>query len=156
MGKPLIIGDYVMRSLRLNSLFGPLSCDWDEDFFKNDSWFTFETTKVYPDDGVKFDVKEYDDKIEIVAEVPGYNKENIKIEYAIYGVLTISGEVEEKKEENVKYLCKEIKSRQFERNFKVGKQLDTSALDAEFKDGRLCVTLPKAEIEETKKSIEIK
>ncbi|MHA1989289.1 MAG: Hsp20/alpha crystallin family protein [Promethearchaeota archaeon] len=125
-----------------------------DDVFNNDNWFTFET---YPDDGVKFDVKEYDDKVEMVAEVPGYSKKDIKIEYD-NEVLTISGKVEEKKEENVKYLYKEIKSRQFERNFKIGKHLhlDASAVDAEFKEGRLHVTLPKVELEDAKKTIKIK
>jgi len=126
-----------------------------DDFFYNDSRFTFETFKTYPDDGVKFDVKEYDYKVEMVAEIPGYSKKDINIEYD-NNILTISGEVKEKKEENVKYLYKEIKSRQFERKFKVGKHLDASEIDAEFKDGKLHVTLPKVELEDLKKSIEIK
>jgi HSP20 family protein len=149
-----------MRSLtKFNRLFEdcfPFGCGCgDLDFFKNDNWFTYETIKTYPEDGVKFDVKEYDDKVEMVAEVPGYNKKDIKIEYD-NGVLTISGKVEEKKEENVKYLYKEIKSRQFERNFKIGKHLDASVVDAEFKEGRLQVTLPKVKIEDAKKTIKIK
>ena len=127
---------------RTNDLFPSLFDDFDifDSFFKPSSLL-----RSY--DSAKVDIKELDDKLEVLADVPGFTKDDIDIKYE-KGWLTISGEVKKEKEEkDVKYLHKEIGSRSFARRFYLGDTIDTENIKASFKDGILNVTLPKSEKE---------
>ncbi len=93
---------------------------------------------------VKIDIKDYDDKFEVVAETFGYEKDDIKIKYE-KGVLSLCGEVKKDKDEKVKFLHKEIKPRQFCRRFELEEVVDVDGIEAELVDGILTVTLPKSE-----------
>jgi HSP20 family protein len=104
-------------------------------------------------DTTKIDVIEHDEKLEVLAEVPGYSKEDIKVEYE-KGYLSITGEVKREKESDKKYLHKEIGSRSFARRFYLGTSIDKANISATFKDGILKIDLPKNE-EEKFKQIEI-
>lgn len=106
--------------------------------------------------GMKCDIYEEDDKYKIVTDVPGFKKEDIKLELN-NGYLTISAEKKQENEEgdNKKYLRRErIYSKEM-RQFYVG-DIDIEEVKAEFKDGTLLVSVPKEEKEkETKKVINI-
>jgi len=109
------------------------------------------------EDDAKIDIKEHDDKVEVIADIPGFKKEDIEIKYE-RGYLTISGEVKkekEKEDEEVKYLHKEIKNRSFARRFQMGDSFDSTKIDAKYEDGILTILLPKSEKEKFRK-IDIK
>ncbi len=103
----------------------------------------------------RVDVREKKDHYLIEADLPGVNKEDIKLE-AIKGVLTISGErkSEEKEEENG-YTRIERHYGKFERSFTLPENIKAEKIDAEYKDGTLKVKLPKQE-EQKPKQIGIK
>ncbi len=100
----------------------------------------------------KVNVYEYDDKVGIVAEIPGLNKKQLDVEVED-GVLTISGDKHNTFEDDgAKVLRRELKQSSFKRSFELGEQLDGDNIDASFKDGVLSVSIPKIEPEKPKKT----
>lgn len=88
--------------------------------------------------------------------VPGINKEDIKIELN-EGVLSISGEKKFQKEENgKKYHTVESSYGTFKRSFKLPENANKEAIEAEYKDGILNITVAKLESKATKATIQIK
>ena len=99
----------------------------------------------------KVNVYEYDDKVGIVAEIPGLDKKQLNVEVED-GVLTISGDKHSAFEnEGAKILRKELKESSFKRQFELGELLDGDNISANFKDGILSVSVPKVEPEKPKK-----
>jgi HSP20 family protein len=100
----------------------------------------------------KVNVYEYDDKVGIVAEIPGLDKKQLNVEVE-EGILTISGEKHNTFEDDgAKVLRRELKQSSFKRSFELGEQLDGDNIDARFKDGVLTVSIPKIEPEKPKKT----
>ena len=107
----------------------------------------FEGT-AYP----KVNVYEYEDKVGIVAEIPGLDKKQLDVEVED-GVLTISGDKHNTFEnDGAKVLRRELKQSSFKRSFELGEQLDGGNIAASFKDGVLSVSIPKIEPEKPKKT----
>ena len=99
----------------------------------------------------KVNVYEYDDKIGIVAEIPGLNKKQLNVDVED-GILTISGDKHSAFEsDGAKILRKELKESSFRRSFELGELLDGDNISANFKDGILSVSVPKVEPEKPKK-----
>ena len=99
----------------------------------------------------KVNVYEYDDKVGIVAEIPGLNKKQLNVEVE-EGILTISGDKHNTFEnDGAKVLRKELKQSSFKRSFELGELLDGDNISAKFKDGVLSVSIPKTEPEQPKK-----
>ena len=99
----------------------------------------------------KVNVYEYDDKIGIVAEIPGLDKKQLNVEVE-EGILTISGDKHNTFEnDGAKVLRKELKQSSFKRSFELGELLDGDNISAKFKDGVLSVSIPKTEQEVPKK-----
>jgi len=99
----------------------------------------------------KVNVYEYDDKIGIVAEIPGLDKKQLNVEVED-GILTISGDKHSSFEnEGAKVLRKELKESSFKRQFELGELLDGDNISANFKDGILSISVPKTEPEKPKK-----
>jgi HSP20 family molecular chaperone IbpA len=100
----------------------------------------------------KVNVYEYDDKIGIVAEIPGLNKKQLNVDVED-GVLTISGDKHSTFEDDgAKVIRRELKQSSFKRSFELGELLDGNNIDASFKDGVLSVSIPKMEPEKPKKT----
>ena len=100
----------------------------------------------------KVNVYEYDDKVGIVAEIPGLDKKQLNV-VVEEGVLTISGDKHNTFEDDgAKVLRRELKQSSFKRSFELGEQLDGDNIDANFKDGVLVVSIPKIEPEIPKKT----
>ena len=100
----------------------------------------------------KVNVYEYEDKIGIIAEIPGLKKKQLDIEVED-GVLTISGDkhgIEE--QEGATVLRRELKASSFKRSFQLGELLDDSRVDANFNDGILSISIPKVEPEKRQKT----
>ena len=99
----------------------------------------------------KVNVYEYDDKVGIVAEIPGLNKKQLNVDVED-GILTISGDKHSAFEnDGAKVLRKELKESSFKRSFELGELLDGDDISANFKDGILSVSVPKIEPEKPKK-----
>jgi HSP20 family protein len=95
----------------------------------------------------KVNVYEYNDKVGIVAEIPGLNKKQLNVEVED-GVLTISGDKHGVwEEEGAKCITRELKASSFRRSFTLGELLDGEAIKADFKDGVLSISIPKIEPE---------
>ena len=100
----------------------------------------------------KVNVYEYDDKVGIVAEIPGLDKKQLNVDVED-GVLTISGDKHSTFEEDgAKVIRRELKQSSFKRSFELGEQLDGDNIVANFKDGVLSVSIPKIEPEKPKKT----
>ena len=100
----------------------------------------------------KVNVYEYEDRIGIIAEIPGLKKKQLNIEVED-GVLTISGDkhgIEE--QEGATVLRRELKASSFKRSFQLGELLDDSGVDANFNDGILSISIPKVEPEKPQKT----
>ena len=99
----------------------------------------------------KVNVYEYDDKVGIVAEIPGLDKKQLDVSVE-EGVLTIAGDKHSAFEnEGAKVLRRELKQSSFKRQFELGDLLDGDNISAKFKDGILSVSVPKIEPEKPKK-----
>lgn len=88
------------------------------------------------------DVIQKDNSINFIAELPGINKEDVKIVLED-GVLSISGEkkinVDEK--DDVKIYRNERKFGKFERRFKLQEDIDPDNINAKFENGVLTVSV---------------
>ena len=99
----------------------------------------------------KVNVYEYDEKVGIVAEIPGLEKKDLTVEVED-GTLTISGVKHHiKEDEGAKVIRRELKASSFKRNFEIGENLDGENIKAVFKNGILNIDIPKIEPEKPKK-----
>ena len=100
----------------------------------------------------KVNIYEYDDKIGIVAEIPGLDKKNVSVEVEDQ-VLIISGDKHGFDDSGGKCITRELKQSAFTRSFNLGEYLDGTNVSAKFKDGMLSISIPKKEPEKPKKKI---
>ena len=98
----------------------------------------------------KVNIYEYDDKIGIVAEIPGLDKSNVSVEVE-EDVLIISGDKHGFDDSGGKCITRELKQSAFTRSFNLGEYLDGTNVSAKFKDGMLSISIPKKEPEQPKK-----
>jgi HSP20 family protein len=91
----------------------------------------------------KVNVISHDESVTIEAELAGYKKDEIDIEVK-EGVLTISGGASQLNEQTDKSV------------YLLGDQLDASAVDAQFDNGLLTVTIQKLTKEPASKKVTIK
>ena len=98
------------------------------------------------------DVSETDNEYQVKAEMPGVKKEDLNVNVQD-GVLTINAETryedEEKKDGRV--IRQERRYGKYSRAMRLGKDVDSSGVKAEYKDGVLELTLPKLEEVKPKK-----
>ncbi|MDD2715095.1 MAG: Hsp20/alpha crystallin family protein [Candidatus Wallbacteria bacterium] len=120
------------------------------EFFNTDLW---ETGYRYP----AVDIYEKDKIVHIDAEVPGLDKEDIKVELE-EGILSISGETKAETEEKDKnYFRTERRYGTFKRTFTLGDGVDETGIQAKFDNGILKVLVPLKEIPKKEaKLIEVK
>lgn len=125
---------------------------WDELF--NDPFFSHNESKV-----MKTDIKENESSYDILVDLPGYEKENIKIDVdSGYLNITASTKKENNEEEKGKYVRRERYFGEATRSFYVGEDIEDEDIKATFKNGTLKLTIPKKENKQeipTKKYIEI-
>ncbi len=101
------------------------------------------------------DISEDDDNFYLHVELPGLKRQDVKVKYE-GGMLTVTGEkktISEKKEVN--FHRTERSYGKFERSFRLASNILSDKISADFSEGVLFVTLPKAE-EVKPKEIEIK
>ena len=90
------------------------------------------------------DVRETDKEYQIKAELPGLEKDQVKLAFE-EGVLTLSGERREQKEEkSARYHRMECAYGSFNRSVQLPGGVDTGKISAEMKSGVLTVHCPKS------------
>jgi HSP20 family protein len=93
----------------------------------------------------RIDVSENETAFTVKAEVPGMDKKDLDITLTD-GLLTIKGEKKHGRDvEEENYHLIESSYGSFSRTLKLPVDVDTSRVDAKYKDGVLTVVLPKAE-----------
>ena len=113
--------------------------DFLDELFQ-DSFFNRHENKV-----MKTDIKENENGYSIVVDLPGFDKNNIKIEVED-GYLTIQASMnEENNEENGKFVRRERYFGECSRSFYVGEAIETEDVKAVFKNGTLKLSIPKKE-----------
>ena len=124
-------------------------------FYLDDFFDDFVPVPRVPKMDMKCDIYEKGDRIHIDLDVPGYNKEDIKINVE-EGTLTIEATTnKETNEEEKNYIHRERITGSFKKQFNIG-NIDEDQISAKFHNGVLKISFPKEEKKETKKFIEIK
>lgn len=101
------------------------------------------------------DIAEDNDNYYLKVDLPGIKKQDVKISY-IDGNLSISGErVQDKEAKDKKIHRIERSYGKYYRSFNIPKEIKDDKIKAEFKDGQLTITIPKAD-EVKPKEIDIK
>ncbi|MGV3503944.1 MAG: Hsp20/alpha crystallin family protein [Adhaeribacter sp.] len=102
------------------------------------------------------DVIETEAAFQLQVALPGFKKENIKLDFE-ESKLTISGERKfEAEKESHKYHFLETNYGSFTRTFTLPETIQDGAIEARFEDGLLTVVLPKVEKVNLKRQIEVK
>jgi HSP20 family molecular chaperone IbpA len=139
---------YMMLVPRRNSF------DLFDDFFEDNFFKTKESNLM------RTDIKEKKNKYLIDVDLPGFEKENIKLSLDS-GYLTIHAKTHNEKNDShdEKILRKERFYGECSRSFYVGEDIKEEEINAEFKNGILMIEIPKKELENKhpeRKQIEIK
>ena len=135
------------------SLFNP-TFDLFDPFF-DDDFFREPIRHEHNGEILKTDVIENEKNYELITDIPGLKKEDVKLDYE-NGYLTITAQKNSKEEDkNKKYVRKERHYFKATRSFYVGDIKETD-ITAKVENGELHITVPKEEQKViTKKSIEI-
>ena len=93
--------------------------------------------------GPRVDIREHGNAIVIEAEVPGADRDSLKLEVKD-GVLTLKGEKRSERQEEGEGVYRAERSYgAFVRKFSLPEEVDGEKIEAVYKDGVLTVTLPK-------------
>jgi HSP20 family protein len=132
-------------------VFYPATLDkfFDEPFFR-----LFDNTPESRNWNPAVEVFESEGKLNFSIEVPGLDKDHVKIDVED-GYLTISGERETESEEGKDYFRRERFYGKFTRTFRLPEYADVEKIEAALKDGILSISIPRKE-EAKPKQIEVK
>ena len=126
-----------------------------EKFYLDDFFDDFVPMPKMSKNDMKCDIYEKGGKVHSEMDIPGFNKEDVKVDLDD-GILTIAATKHEDKEEKEKnYYRKERTFGTFKRQFNVG-NINEKAIDAKFYNGVLKINFPKEEQKQSKKFIDIK
>lgn len=103
----------------------------------------------------RINLTENENGYNITLAVPGFKKEDIKLEVKDDNLI-ITGENKFKKTESETYHRTEIRYGKFERAFRLPENINIEEIEATHEDGLLKVNLKKQELPERKKVIAIK
>jgi len=92
------------------------------------------------------DVVETKDHYELVAELPGFGKDDVTVQVKD-GVLELTAKASAKAEAEpqVQWLLRERRPTSVQRSFRLPRDVNGDAIEAAFRDGLLVLTLPKKE-----------
>ena len=100
------------------------------------------------------DIKESDTEYEIIMNLPGFKKENVKGELKDGYLVITATNAEDETDKNVKCLCRERYSGGCSRSFYVGEEITQQDIKARFENGVLTFIVPK--IDKTARAKETK
>jgi HSP20 family protein len=139
---------------------------WTDPFLPTDRLFDTLFSKTFPEFSKTFgidalqkaaypkvNILETDSEIKFIADVAGLTKDEVQISIKDNEdntkTLTISGKKEtEKKDENIRYLLRELKHSYFERSFVINNytEYDFDGVTAKHENGVLSLSIPKLEV----------
>ncbi len=150
------------------SIFGEdLFDDWMDDYFPFGKDFDKEFSKAlaptehalygkHAKNMMKTDVRETDDSYEVDIDLPGFKKDEVKVQLSD-GYLTIEAakglDKDEKDKKSGKYIRRERYAGSMSRTFYVGEEVAQEDIHAKYENGILKLSIPK---KETKKAVEQK
>ncbi len=121
---------------------------FDDDFFRDD-FFDRKDRMNY--NLMKTDIREDENSYLLEVDLPGYSKDDIKIDITD-GYLTINAKVEkENNDEKKNYVRRERFTGEVSRSFYVGDDIKEDEVKANFKNGILTLEVPKLSLEDKKK-----
>lgn len=132
------------------AIFDPsdmLSGRWVNNFFNNS----------FDEDDMDLELYEEDDKVVAKFKAPGFGKDNLDLTIED-NILTITGKAhDEEKEEDKKnrYYYRRMEHKSFTRTVRLPARVRAEDAEAEFKDGMVTITMPKA-AEAMPKKIKVK
>ena len=104
---------------------------------------------------MKTDIKETDDNYELIVDLPGFKKDEIKVSLED-GYLTIEAakglDEDEQEKKTGKYIRKERYAGTMSRSFYVGEAVNEEDVHAKYEDGILKISVPKKEPEKIEKN----
>ena len=126
---------YMMRNndYDLNDFFDDMVCNWG---VRNS---TYPAVNVY----------ENPNAFVLEASLPGYTSKDVDIKIDKH-VLHLTSEMKEKKDDR-KYIVRERHSVKFDRAFSLPEGINEGAIEAQFKNGLLTITLPKLPVEQPRR-----
>ncbi len=130
----------LMPSIFGENLFDEFFGDWDREFRNMDR-------RLYGKNAsreMKTDVHEHDDHYEVDIDLPGFKKEDIKLELE-NGYLKVGAVKSLEKENKGKAIRRERYLGSMQRSFYVGDALTETDIGAKLEDGVLSLTIPKVE-----------
>ena len=130
-------GDDVM-----NEMMNEWGNDWNKNFFgKHNPLFGKRARNL-----MKTDVKETDNSYELEVDLPGFKKDEVKLQLSD-GYLTISAEkgLDKDEKKHGRLIRQERYEGAMQRSFYVGDGLTEDDVKASFTNGVLKISLPKAE-----------
>ena len=141
----------MMPSILRESLFDD---GWMDFPFERDFWGGKNAKNM-----MKTDIREHDNGYEVDIDLPGFKKDENKVELE-NGYLTVSaakGHDKEEKDKKGKYIRRERYAGAMQRSFYVGDTLTQEDIKAKYDNGILSISIPKkdAQAVETKKTIAI-
>ncbi len=135
-------GDNMIKGLVRSNEFNPV-IDVINELQKELSKFANSTEGMHHNFPL-VDVIEYEDKVVIKADLPGVDKNNIKIKISSDS-LNISGHIEkDKKEAGKSYYIEERVSGEFSKTIPFPSEVNVQKAEAKFENGVLEITVPKA------------
>jgi len=147
-----------MNKMTRHSPFGAM------DSFFNDSFFQdrLPAFRLLPENRVDIgniavDIHETESGYSVKADFPGLSRDKIDVSVD-NNVLTISAEHKDEAEEKdgTRLIRQERRVGQYSRSFNLGKDIDESAIEAEFDNGVLTLQIPKGDVAPARKQIPIK
>ncbi len=104
------------------------------------------------------DVIEYNDHFEVLADVPGFDDSDIKVEHVDNYLVIHAEKRKEHEDKSSKYYTRERTLSKFYRSFTLPEHVDQENIDATLNNGVLKINIPKLEnnVEKKKRLIPLK
>lgn len=119
-----------------------------DDFFNDTNWLGYEPAYSKSTANLmKTDIKEQENSYEMKIDLPGFRKEDLKLQLK-EGYLTISAthnENKDEKDQSGKVVRQERYTGSMQRSFYVGEDVKQSDITAKFENGVLALNIPKVE-----------
>lgn len=145
----------LMPSLLSTNLFNDF---FDDDWFERRPVAAPERKHVQdrlPAWHMSTDIRETDTGYELEMNLPGYSKDEVsaKLENGYMTIEAVKNESNDEKDEKTgRYIRRERYTGSCKRSFYVGENVTEQDIKASFKDGILCIAIPKKDPEEIEQS----
>lgn len=94
-------------------------------------------------DGTRVDLSEHDDELVVVADLPGFDREEIDLSVEDDRLVIVASHGEHVDDEAESYLQRERRASSIRRSVSLPVAVDTESAEASYTNGVLTVTLPK-------------